>query len=90
MTAKLHGQFFEQQAKIGQQAVGGPWMTLNEFRDKFRALPPIARWRRDHDPAQHRSWWREIRQTRRMPEPISSTLRRSTGVLRLASKEGES
>jgi HK97 family phage portal protein len=40
MTAKLMGSF-EQQAKIGQQAVGGPWMTLNEFRAKFMQLPPL-------------------------------------------------
>ena len=40
INAKLQGSFLEQ-AKIGQQAVGGPWMTMNEFREKFQGLPPI-------------------------------------------------
>jgi hypothetical protein len=40
INAKLQGSFLEQ-AKIGQQAVGGPWMTMNEFRQKFQGLPPI-------------------------------------------------
>lgn len=40
IAAKLQGSFLEQ-AKIGQQAVGGPWMTMNEFREKFQGLPPI-------------------------------------------------
>ncbi len=40
INAKLQGSFLEQ-AKIGQQAVGGPWMTRNEFREKFQGLPPI-------------------------------------------------
>jgi len=39
ITSKLQGSFLEQ-AKIGQQAVGGPWMTMNEFRTKFQGLPP--------------------------------------------------
>ena len=40
INAKLQGSFLEQ-AKIGQQAVGGPWMTMNEFRQKFQGLPPL-------------------------------------------------
>jgi HK97 family phage portal protein len=40
INAKLQGSFLEQ-AKIGQQAVGGPWMTRNEFREKFQGLPPV-------------------------------------------------
>ncbi len=40
ITAKLQGSFLDQ-AKIGQQAVGGPWMTVNEFREKFQGLPPV-------------------------------------------------
>lgn len=40
INAKLAGSFLEQ-AKIGQQAVGGPWMTRNEFREKFQGLPPV-------------------------------------------------
>lgn len=40
INAKLMGSFLDQ-AKIGQQAVGGPWMTRNEFREKFQGLPPI-------------------------------------------------
>jgi HK97 family phage portal protein len=40
MTAKLQGSFAEQ-AKIGQQAVGGPWMTIDEFRQKFMGLQPL-------------------------------------------------
>jgi HK97 family phage portal protein len=39
LTAKLAGSFLEQ-AKIGQQAVGGPWMSGNEFRKKFMGLEP--------------------------------------------------
>lgn len=41
INAKLQGSFLDQ-AKIGQQAVGGPWMTRNEFREKFQGLPPVA------------------------------------------------
>ncbi len=40
INAKLQGSFLEQ-AKIGQQAVGGPWMTIDEFREKFQGLPPL-------------------------------------------------
>jgi HK97 family phage portal protein len=40
INAKLQGSFLDQ-AKIGQQAVGGPWMTRNEFREKFQGLPPV-------------------------------------------------
>lgn len=40
INAKLSGSFLEQ-AQIGQQAVGGPWMTMNEFREKFMSLPPL-------------------------------------------------
>ena len=40
INAKLAGSFLEQ-AKIGQQATGGPWMTVNEFRQKFQGLPPV-------------------------------------------------
>ncbi len=40
LNAKLQGSFLDQ-AKIGQQAVGGPWMTINEFREKFQGLPPV-------------------------------------------------
>lgn len=40
INAKLQGSFLDQ-ASIGQQAVGGPWMTRNEFREKFQGLPPV-------------------------------------------------
>lgn len=40
INAKLQGSFLDQ-AKIGQQAVGGPWMTVNEFREKFQGLRPV-------------------------------------------------
>lgn len=40
VNAKMQGSFLDQ-SRIGQQAVGGPWMTRNEFREKFQGLPPI-------------------------------------------------
>lgn len=40
MAAKMQGSFAEQ-AKIGQQAVGGPWMLADEFREKFGGLAPL-------------------------------------------------
>ena len=40
IAAKLSGSFAEQ-AKIGQQAVGGPWMLADEFRDKMFGMPPL-------------------------------------------------
>ncbi|MDP9300561.1 MAG: phage portal protein, partial [Actinomycetota bacterium] len=40
INQKMKGSFLDQ-AKIGQQAVGGPWMTRNEFREKFQNLPPL-------------------------------------------------
>lgn len=40
INAKMAGSFIDQ-AQIGQQATGGPWMTRNEFREKFQQLPPI-------------------------------------------------
>lgn len=40
INQKMKGSFLDQ-AAIGQKAVGGPWMTRNEFRTKYQNLPPI-------------------------------------------------
>lgn len=39
LEAKLRGSFVEQ-AQIGKVAVGGPWLTVNEWRSK-QNLPPL-------------------------------------------------